>query len=134
MMMKCDEFEVGRGERPSSSSGGTQKVAALSLSFSVFFFSVVKRGVRVLLFRRESNKKRSTRQSERRVKSLSLSCLFLRFFFPIIGIFYSSSGFPIFFSSVRESFFNKIVKIFPFNFNILFRKICVFKKLFKIYF
>lgn len=46
MMMKCDEFEVGRGERPSSSSGGTQKVlAALSLSFSVFFFSVKSKGV-----------------------------------------------------------------------------------------
>ena len=85
MMMMCDEFEVGRGERPSSSSGGTQKVvSALSLSFSVFFFFsvVVKRGVvRVLHFRRkESNTKRSSTRDkalrDESQKSLSLSRIF----------------------------------------------------------
>ena len=90
MMMMCDEFEVGRGERPSSSSGGTQKVlAALSLSFSVFFFfSVKSKGmcVRVLLFRRkESNTKRSsTRDKALRDESRVLFSLvsFFKVFFP----------------------------------------------------
>ena len=68
MMMMCDEFEVGRGERPSSSSGGTQKVAALSLSFSVFFFSVKSKGV--LCVSSSFAEKKATQSAAARDKAL----------------------------------------------------------------